>query len=204
MQRRTRMASKAEIGTVVWGTMRPEDLIPVFYETLEELDPDGAAAWIAYWKEFAPLVHGDAEDFIAMNFDDLDPDLVNGALEDLFDELNKLAPEGCYFGSHPGDGSDYGFWPAEDQQEEEEEEEPDDDPDEEPDEEPDEDLPYHEYVHLMGQTELCFSLYYQANPTIDCATNEYVIALRREYLRLARLHVKALERWFAERGVEEA
>lgn len=35
-------------------------------------------------------------------------------LQDLFDILDSIAPEGCYFGALEGDGSCYGFWPCED------------------------------------------------------------------------------------------
>lgn len=33
--------------------------------------------------------------------------------EDLSDRLNDIAPEDTYFGSHPGNGTDYGFWSVE-------------------------------------------------------------------------------------------
>jgi hypothetical protein len=30
--------------------------------------------------------------------------------EDIDNLMQEIAPPGCYFGSHPGDGSDIGFW----------------------------------------------------------------------------------------------
>ena len=33
--------------------------------------------------------------------------------DDICDQLNDMAPEHIEFGSHPGDGADYGFWEIE-------------------------------------------------------------------------------------------
>jgi hypothetical protein len=84
-------------GSISSGTMRPEDLIPTFADTLKELDTDGAYSDLI--KEVGTLTKYDTDeaDFI---------------LSDLFDALDALAPAGCYFGAHPGDGADYGFWEA--------------------------------------------------------------------------------------------
>ena len=108
----------AEIGTVIHGTMRPEDLIPAFLETLDML------------REEATLEDGaDAPNVVAV-YGRMDDELgamerrmsapgyfesedAGWDLEFLFDALNDYAPPYCYFGAHPGDGSDYGFWACE-------------------------------------------------------------------------------------------
>jgi len=80
--------------TISHGTMRPEDLIPEFLEVLEELNPEISES-AKRWNELAIQ------------------EVQSQFLSELFDLLNEEAPEGFYFGSHPGDGSDYGFWQME-------------------------------------------------------------------------------------------
>lgn len=96
------------IGSVSHGTLRPEDLIPAFMDALQELNPERA-------KE----LEGDAERILAIETDDeqrCDDDLEESSYflnETLVDALNACAPTGIYFGSHPGDGSNFGFWVSE-------------------------------------------------------------------------------------------
>lgn len=98
---------QAKIGTVIHGTMRAQDLIPAFLAECEYLGLEGG-----------PYGKGDTMDYarevIARCDDDEEWDAEAGLDEltcDLADMLEEAAPPYVYFGSHEGDGSDYGFWP---------------------------------------------------------------------------------------------
>lgn len=80
------------------ATLMEEDLIPAFEKVLK-------IAQVVYPRP--PFV----ERFLnhePMNTIGLER--VSWYVEDLFDELDKVAPEGTYFGAHPGDGALFGFW----------------------------------------------------------------------------------------------
>ena len=102
----------ADLGSISSGTMRPEDLIPCFASELESLmknrEPSGAMS--ADWRDsFAKLIsEAEAiEDFYECED-------AGDILAELFDALQAFAPPYAYFGAHPGDGADYGFWLGED------------------------------------------------------------------------------------------
>jgi hypothetical protein len=85
-------------GTVIHGTMRREDLIPAFLEELKSISEEMYDAYLRNYPNYST-------DESFMNSEDADC-----MLQDLFDELDSYAPKGMMFNSHPGDGSDYGFW----------------------------------------------------------------------------------------------
>lgn len=84
------------VGTVSHGTLRTEDLIEAFMEELWAIDED---MYRVCWKELQE-VNATEDDYAC--------DWLN---ERLFSALESYAPAGYYFGSHPGDGSDFGWWP---------------------------------------------------------------------------------------------
>ena len=83
--------------SVSHGTMHPKHLIPVFLDVLKTYAPE---KYNAYVKENQEV----------LDLDGIDDETLGYVVEELFDKLNEIAPDGTYFGSHPGDGSDYGFW----------------------------------------------------------------------------------------------
>jgi len=106
-------------GTVIHGTLRPEDLLSAFIDELdtivehgisdspEDVEKVGRAHDLMGDVERAMRATGFFEDF----------DTVYWAVESLMDMLSEFAPPGHYFGGHEGDGSDFGFWPFPDSME---------------------------------------------------------------------------------------
>lgn len=84
------------------GTLRPEDLIPTFIEAVRSFD-ERDTRWLGEIEKYIE----DTPDYYESGDSDWD-------LEELFDTLNAIAPEGYYFGAHSGDGADFGFWEIED------------------------------------------------------------------------------------------
>ena len=94
------------------GSMRNEDLIPVFINCLFILNPEKAKE---LWRNNTNLLEALCDKNSGK--EDITYFETNEAQEicfDLFDCLNNEAPEGFYFGAHPGDVSDFGFWKMED------------------------------------------------------------------------------------------
>jgi hypothetical protein len=90
-------------GTVSSGTMREEDLLPKFAYVLEK-----------YGMKRSALTARAAARLIEMSDTDKNRELVSIVLnEEVWEAMNEIAPEGYYFGAHEGDGSDYGYWLAE-------------------------------------------------------------------------------------------
>ena len=86
--------------TVIRATHRPQDLIPAFLYVIRDT-PEYVQV-----MNFVPSY--------AMEDDESEwwesEDAIYFLNETLFDTLNNYAPDGYYFSSHEGDGSDYGYW----------------------------------------------------------------------------------------------
>jgi hypothetical protein len=102
----------AKLGTISHGTLRTEDLLDTFASELEDLVQRNAKEWCSAQGRirrdtYMELI-GEAQDLDVENDDD---DIGSELLMQLEDSLQDFAAPYSHFGSHEGDGSDYGFWP---------------------------------------------------------------------------------------------
>ena len=92
-----------ELGTVSEGTLRTEDLLEAFADALERL-----AGTSDLVKDAHDLLMANAD----WDWDDLGE--AQQIVSDLEGALQEYCPPFVYFGAHPGDGADFGFWPDHD------------------------------------------------------------------------------------------
>lgn len=105
----------SNIGTIIHGTLRPEDLIPAFLDALQERDKAEADKLRDRYSEVIAAVDRGELDHLDRQGHSLMEQVDWLLNEDLYYALNDLAPEGTRFGAHEGDGSDFGFWPIEEE-----------------------------------------------------------------------------------------
>lgn len=88
------------------GTFRACDLVPVFLDLIRDTPEYMQIMQTNNWNlkvMFDPTATDRDERWES-------EDMAEFLNEMLFDVLDGYSPEGCYFGAHPGDGSDFGYW----------------------------------------------------------------------------------------------
>ena len=99
------LADDLILGTCIRGTHRRQDLIPSFLSLLSLVDDATHTGYMV--APFGPIPAYAMEDDKSPWWDSEEAESL---LQELFDALDGASPEGYYFGAHPGDGSDFGYW----------------------------------------------------------------------------------------------
>lgn len=107
------MSNEIIEGTVIHGTHRMQDVLPALLDELRRVAPTYYAALVSSPFPPIPAYADDDKDSEWWDSEDAIYLLVN-----LMDDLSDFAPEGYCFGTHPADGSDYGWWPVDDEDDE--------------------------------------------------------------------------------------
>ena len=89
-----------QLGSISTGTLRTEDLLPVFTATMRQFLTDNGHKSIYVER---------AETIIRNDFYDME--LADELVGTLMDGIQGYCPPFVYFGTLPGDGADFGFWP---------------------------------------------------------------------------------------------
>jgi len=102
----------ADFGSISHGTLKPEDLIPSFLEALDSLKEAESLSNTPNVERYSRIDDALSDIEQRMKHDTYyeAEDAMFDLNETLIDLLNEYAPPFAYFGSHEGDGSDFGYW----------------------------------------------------------------------------------------------
>lgn len=94
------------------ATMRSEDLIPAFMNFLEQVSDicEIGDEVTAIQEEIAKLEFEEKTGYGTYYTDESQEQAAWILNEDIWNLLDSIAPEFCYFGANEGDGACYGFW----------------------------------------------------------------------------------------------
>lgn len=96
-------------GTVIHGTLRSQDILPAILDRLAKDLPTHYAQLVALPFSYIPNWAQEDDESEWWNSEECIE-----KIDEIFDLLNSHGHEhGYYFGVHPGDGSDIGYWPLE-------------------------------------------------------------------------------------------
>jgi methyl-accepting chemotaxis protein len=97
--------------TVSHGTLRTTDLLQSFASEAESVADNNPDLDHEQSKALRDLAN---EAYALIENGNADSETGSEVVGELQDALSSAAPEGWWFGTHPGDGSDFGYWPVED------------------------------------------------------------------------------------------
>lgn len=89
--------------TVSHGTARTQDVMPRVLEVLKEIDPSKHKEFLQENPELKKALGKDGAEY--WNTEDC-----MFTYDELFNLMDSFSPQGYYFGAHPGDASDIGYW----------------------------------------------------------------------------------------------
>jgi hypothetical protein len=89
-------------GTVIEGTHDPVDILAATAPLVRSL----SESTVTYVMEQIGQIQAGRS-----NDSELTDEDKSAVLEVVFNVLTAHAPDGHYFGAHPDDGADFGFWP---------------------------------------------------------------------------------------------
>lgn len=101
-------------GTLIQGTLRLSDLIPAFMDAVRDHAPVEYGGLVLS-NPVPAYVYDEGDDSEWWGSEWWGSEEAHRLLDELMDILDAAGPEGTYFGAHPGNGSDFGWWSEEEE-----------------------------------------------------------------------------------------